>query len=94
MHEIEERFTGSELAIVAWRSQESYHQMSQKMKRAAPPQADGKPGLEGIPERFFNEEGELDLRRATGVEAWNIMRKLGHRLPMIPVEDRALKEKK
>lgn len=97
MYEIEERFTKSELGIVSWRSQETYHQMSVKMKKNAPPMVPGvqtQKGIipEGLPKKFFNAEGEVDLRQVTGVEAWNFMRAQGITLPMIPIEERAIKK--
>lgn len=33
-----------------------------------------------IPKKFFNEEGDLDLRRATGMEAVTYLRKIGIQL--------------
>lgn len=40
-----------------------------------------------IPKKFFNEEGDLDLRRATGPEALAYLRKLGIQIsiPFAPV---------
>jgi hypothetical protein len=35
-----------------------------------------------VPKKFFNEEGELDLRLATGPEAVTYLRKLGIQLTM------------
>lgn len=105
LHEIEERFKKSELAIVAWSSQEQSEHLRQRMKQSetkgqaqygTPPNAKIPPGSsvpEGLPARFFNKDGELDLRGVTGMEAWQYMQAIGKRLPYIPIE-RPLTEKK
>ena len=96
MHIIEDKFTRSELGIIAWRSQESYHQTKQHLKKDSyPGTADYTPGRvqrqevpgasipEGMPDKFFNEEGELDLRQVTGAEAWRFFQAQGILLPVI-----------
>jgi hypothetical protein len=98
MSEIEERFTRSELAVVAWRSQETYHQMSAKMKKHeqnSPGQKYDERGVlpEGLPDKFFNEAGEVDLRQVTGAEAWKFMQAQGIKLPIIPVQERPPQKK-
>lgn len=98
LHEIEERFTKSELAIVAWSSQEQSEHLRQRMKKSedegkvqygTPPNAKIPPGTtvpENLPAKFFNAQGELDLSGVTGVEAWKYMQAIGVKLPYIPVE--------
>jgi hypothetical protein len=64
--------------------------MSKSMKKgnanAGPPnnvQSDGS-FPQGLPERFFNPEGELDLRQVTGADALNFLRKQGVNVPFVP----------
>lgn len=78
LSEIEERFTKSELMIVGWRSQETAYQMDLQMKKGSsavgPPQEAramyNDPTLPtNLPAKFFNKDGEVDLRQVTGPEA-------------------------
>jgi hypothetical protein len=91
--EIEERFVKSELAIIGWRSQETAHQMSANMKKSkedsgdpSGAQNDGTVPI-GLPERFFNSDGEVDLRQVTGADALNFLRKQGVNVPFIPYSE-------
>jgi hypothetical protein len=87
LREIEERFTKSELVLMAWRSQEMHHNLQKDM-----PKKKGKKhskygpddiGPEGMPAHFFNEDGEIDLSRVKGEEARGYFeRRLG--IPMPP----------
>lgn len=45
------------------------------------------PGVDTLPDRFFNEEGELDLSKVTGAEAvrYMNMQSQGHSLPLFPI---------
>ena len=99
MYAIEEKFTKSDLAVIAWRSQETYYQTKLKMGTNKYPgtvdytynEITGKkrievPGAhvpEGLPDRFYNEEGELDLRQVTAVDAYNFFKAQGILLPVI-----------
>lgn len=38
---------------------------------------------ENLPDKFFNDEGEVDLRRVTGEEARKYFSMLGMQLPVI-----------
>lgn len=38
----------------------------------------------GLPDRFYNEEGEVDLRQVTGDDAWNYFAAQGIKLPRFP----------
>ncbi len=94
IHEINERFTKSELFIVAWRSQEQHNHMK---KRMAKPEGSGQGEYvvsrrrygandilpDNLPEKFFNEEGEVDLSRVTGSEARKYMAAVGIHFPEI-----------
>lgn len=91
VREIEERFTKSELGVVAWRSQERYHQMSKRMKKATRemPSMGEKQEIDarmpsGLPRRFFNEEGELDLSKVNSVDAAKYFQSIGMPLPIMP----------
>lgn len=39
---------------------------------------------DGLPDRFFNEDGELDLRQVSGVEALKFMQAQGFKIPIYP----------
>jgi hypothetical protein len=90
LYEIEERFTKSDLAIVGWRSQETSYQMDKKMKQgsanAGPSDRHfNDPSLPtNLPEKFFNKDGELDLRQVTGAEALKFLHLQGVNVPFIP----------
>jgi hypothetical protein len=93
--EIEERFTKSELVFMGWRSQEQHWSFKKKMKHMkregsqeeyadAPRKSkytadDVIP--EGLPDEFFNEEGEVDLSRVTGQQAKQYFAKMGMPFP-------------
>ena len=85
--ELEKKFRRSELVIMAWRSQEISASLDKpkedkttetKKKRfysdAQVPQ--------GLPDRFYNEAGEIDLRNVTGEEAYKFMMSQGIKLPI------------
>ena len=90
MAEIENKFTTSELSIVAWKASETAYHMRQKMKEHKTEETAGPrknhPILGNLPDRFFNEEGDLDMRLMTGEEAWNFLQRQGKRLPVIPTQ--------
>jgi hypothetical protein len=78
LHEIEERFTKSEIYMLAWRSQEQHHHFKKKMKdvdKGNPRQprhaeggvsrhkyASGDEIPEGLPEKFYAQEVIRDSR--------------------------------
>lgn len=83
MREIEERFTRSELVLLAWRSQEMHHNFKKKRsmyedlpdneaevqggkRRKTYP--DGI-GPEGMPDKFYDANGDFNLSLVTGEEA-------------------------
>ncbi len=82
LREIGNKFTKSELVLVAWRSQEQSYHFKQRLKKIDKGEQSitGKSGkkrkeyLDGIgpermPDEFFNEEGDFDLSRVTGENA-------------------------
>ena len=93
--ELEEKFTKSELVILAWRSQETAatlekmgkeSQDSFKEKTRPKPDRPWVPDAQmpsGLPDHFFNEDGEVDLRNVTGEEAYRYFSSIGVRLPII-----------
>ena len=93
LREIEERFCRSELVIMAWRSQEQHYQLTKDMPKTQGraktksgkyiKDYSGEVGPEGMPEHFFNEEGELDLSKVTGEEARRYFETRLH-IPMPP----------
>lgn len=81
VREIEERFTRSELVIIAWRSQEMHHnfkkQRGDSIVETSTQSKSGKYrkeypdgiGPEGMPDHFFDEHGDFNLSKVTGEEA-------------------------
>jgi hypothetical protein len=51
--------------------------LSQEEHRPPPPK------IEGLPPRFYNKEGELDLRQVTGAEAFKLFQAQGMVFPII-----------
>ena len=125
LKEIRKKFTYSELAILAWRSQEQRIQMHRRIHGDEEPQRqyeDEPQSLEDIPEdvirgkkkvvkeklkvvttrsgkkrkdyggaipanlpdRFFDENGDLNLSRVTGEEAYKFFAAQGIKLPVMP----------
>ena len=54
-------------------------------------QTEGVP--EGLPDRFYNKDGEVDLSRVTGEDAWKYFAAQGIKLPRFPGRERARPEK-
>lgn len=82
IREIEERFTKSELVLMAWRSQEQHYHFKKKVKKydtddGVSVSKSGKKrkdyhdgiGPEGMPDEFFNSEGDFDLSKVSGEKA-------------------------
>lgn len=86
--EIEKKFTRSELILLAWRSQEISAQFA-KDTEMPPPSGkkrkhyDNAQVPEGLPDHFYNEEGEVDLRQVTGKEAYQYLSRMGLKLPIM-----------
>jgi len=90
---LEEKFTRSELIILAWRSQETSAALEKQTeegkkggKTGTKPQRDWVPDSQmpaNLPDRFFNEDGEVDLRNVTGEEAYRYFSSIGVKLPII-----------
>lgn len=79
MREIEKRFTRSTLALLAWRSMEQAAAMERRMDSGS--SGKGRASSD-IPKHLLNEDGELDLRKATHRE---VMRLFGSRGIHIPI---------
>lgn len=83
VRELRQRYTKSEMAIMAWRSSEMSHNMSQMTaKNGGGPEEDKQLSalerrLGGIAEKIENEKGELDLHKLTGPEAMQFMASMG-----------------
>jgi hypothetical protein len=81
--ELEEKFTRSEMVLLAWRSQE----VSAKLEQTTAGMNSGKNfnsnAPQGLPKHFYNEEGEVDLRQVTGAEAYRYFSSRGVRLPIM-----------
>jgi len=63
------------------------YQMDKKMKPGHGPSKEAYENENlptGLPERFFNTDGELDLRQVTGAEALKFLRAQGINVPFIP----------
>jgi hypothetical protein len=91
LREIKERFTWSEVVLMGWRSQEQVHQLKKKTPKGIGAHAgDGKPRKhyspgeipDNLPDRFFNEEGEVDLRQVTGRDAVQYLAAIGLKVPV------------
>lgn len=92
LHEINERFTRSELFMVAWRSQEQHFNLKKRMKKYDKPGSNvgdrsryGSTDIipDELPESFYNDEGEIDLSKVTGNQARKYMANLGIPFPVI-----------
>jgi hypothetical protein len=92
--ELEEKFTKSELVILGWRSQETSAQLEKQTKEVTddfeaskkrqPRQHPGNAEMPAnLPEHFFNENGEVDLRKVSGEEAYRYFSSIGVHLPII-----------
>lgn len=86
--ELEKKFTRSELVLLAWRSQEISASLDSPSSQ--PPESKTKRKFyfdsqvpEGLPDKFFNEDGEVDLRKVTGEEAYKYMSSIGVKLPIM-----------
>jgi hypothetical protein len=99
LREIRKKFTRSEIVLMGWRSQEQYRYIKSKSpdredytEDGAPPQRRGKGtrrktydgfGPEGMPDHFFDENGDFNLSKVRGEEARQYFeRRLG--IPMPP----------
>jgi hypothetical protein len=83
MREIEKRFTKSALALMAWRSQEQAAAMERRMEKGSSGDDSGKK-VKGVPKHLLNEQGELDLRKATHKEVLRMFGSRGIHIPMFP----------
>ena len=73
--------------MFAWRSQETAYQLDKKIKE---PQSLGRPNQrnkfssdEELPEHFYNDKGEVDLRNVKGEEAVRYFASQGFPIPRI-----------
>jgi hypothetical protein len=86
--EIEKKFRRSELSILAWRSQEVSASFDKQTESPAISTGKRKKNYagqvpEGLPDHFYNEDGEIDLRQVTGAEAYKFLMAQGMKLPII-----------
>jgi hypothetical protein len=87
--EIERKFCRSELVLLAWRSQE----ISASLEQQSPESDSNIPKKkrkysdasipDGLPDHFYNESGEVDLRLVTGEEAYKYLSAVGMKLPIM-----------
>lgn len=100
LQDIERKFRKSEMALLAWRSQEQAVEMERSMKQPHAAQSDfkygppSKPMVPGetpmaIPDSCYNEDGEPDIRKMTGNQAVAFMRAAGFNFPVVPGRPRA-----
>jgi hypothetical protein len=86
LSEIEEKFTLSEMAIMSWSSQEHMAGLEKRSvnRPTRTKESNTKQNkTESLPEHFYNEEGEIDLRRVTGKEAYRFLSSQGIKIPII-----------
>lgn len=88
LREIKRKFTKSEIFMLGWRSQEQVVHMKRSMKK--PPGNSSRnllnedtPSELVVPNHLRNADGELDLRKATAQEAYQIFAAQGIRLPIV-----------
>lgn len=88
--ELEKKFTRSELVLLAWRSQEmsaSLEKQTEAQKAGtAPPKRRNYFDAavpEGLPDHFYNADGEIDLRQVRGEDAYKYMSAIGIKLPIM-----------
>ncbi len=89
LREIRSRFTWSEIVMLGWRSAEQTHHLKSKSpsggwKESGKPRKKYMQGEipENLPDRFFNEEGEVDLRQVTGRDAVQYLAAVGLNVPL------------
>lgn len=95
--EMEQKFTKSEIVLIGWRSMETAFQMQQKTKAIDTPAgstvdieellkgAAKRPDMPGnLPKHFYNEEGELDLSKVSGGEAYRYLTGMGIPFGVMP----------
>lgn len=92
LREIKERFTWSEIVLMGWRSQEQTQELKSKtpagMKGAREVSDKPRKGYaygeipENLPDRFFNEEGEVDLSKVKGRDAVQYLAAIGIHVPV------------
>lgn len=80
--ELEAKFTKSEMALLAWRSQEMSAALKASMGESSGMRKDAG-ATKGLPANMFNEEGELDLRGATAAQAYKYFQGIGMPIPAI-----------
>jgi hypothetical protein len=83
LSEIEDKFTLSEMAVMSWSSQEQMANLEKKTDRPTIRTKNKRQNKEGLPEHFYNESGEIDLRRVTGKEAYKFLSAQGIKIPII-----------
>jgi hypothetical protein len=96
--EMDKKFTRSEMLILSWRSMEMSYLMKQQTKGLGSSidgeASEGTPKVrrkryldanipDGLPDRFFNKDGEVDLRLVTGEEAVKYLQTAGIKIPVI-----------
>lgn len=87
LSEIEAKFTKSEMAIMSWSSQEQTLNLEKKTKNTKKNNFKKPSNIEkddeDLPSHFYNEEGEIDLRKVTGKEAHRFLSRMGIKIPII-----------
>jgi hypothetical protein len=79
LRELEEIYTRSEMAIMSWASQEQAYNMEEMSKTNRDKQPSEMPR---VPVKQGDNE-EMDFRKKTGNEVWQIMKNQGINFPMI-----------
>jgi hypothetical protein len=92
LREIRDKFTWSEIVLMGWRSAEQSHQLKSKTPenlrrsnvRSGKPRKQYAHGEipDNLPDRFFNEEGEVDLSKVTGRDAVRYLQAIGINVPV------------
>lgn len=85
--EIDEKFTKSELYLLSWRSMETAHQMERKVPVDKPMEKMRSYGNvqvpADLPKQFYDENGEVNLSKVTGREAYKYLSALGFKMPVM-----------
>lgn len=88
--ELEKKFTRSELVLLAWRSQEMSASLERQTESPKGAQSAQPKRVyldaqvpQGLPDHFYNKDGEIDLRQVSGEEAYKYMSSVGIKLPIM-----------
>jgi hypothetical protein len=88
LSEIEDKFTKSEMAMMSYSSREQVLNLEKnskttKKKRNKFTEEVEEEQEQDLSPNFYNEEGEIDLRKVTGKEAYRFLSSQGIKIPIV-----------